>query len=93
MCKYDQSQKLGWQQYTVQPTQTPHTKFCTHFLRANTITTYIHQTMYSIIREYLFVYILVQIIFHKQVVTEIEGVGSVMEGTVYAEDYIFFMEN
>jgi hypothetical protein len=48
--------------------------------------------MYSIIREYLFVYILVQIILHKQVVTEIEEVGSVMEGTVYAVDYIFFME-
>jgi hypothetical protein len=92
MCKYDQSQKLGWQQYTVQPTQTPHTKFYTLFLRANRNTTWIHQTMYWIIREYLFVYILLQIITHKQVVTEIEEVGSVMEGTVYARDYIFFME-
>jgi hypothetical protein len=59
MCKYDTSRKIGWQQYTVQPKQTPHTKFCTLFLRGKINTTFIHQTMYWIIREYLFVYIFV----------------------------------
>ena len=46
--------------------------------------------MYWIIHEYLYVYILFQIIIHIQVVTETEEIGWVMEGTVRAEDYTFF---
>jgi len=46
--------------------------------------------MYWIIREYLYVYILFQIIIHIQVVTETQEIGWVMEGTVCVEGYTFF---
>jgi hypothetical protein len=41
-------------------------------------------------REYLYLYNLLQIIIHIQVVTETEEGGWVMEGKVRAEDYTFF---
>jgi hypothetical protein len=63
LCKYDRSRKLGWQQYTLQPTQTPHTILCTLFLRGRKQPTCIHQIMYWIIREYIYMCIfLLQII-------------------------------
>jgi len=43
----------------------------------------------NVICEYLYVYILLQIIIHIRVVTETEEVGWVMEGTVCAQDYTF----
>jgi len=49
--------------------------------------------MYWIISEYLYVYVLFQIIIHIQVVTETEEVMWVMESTVCAEDYTFLWEN
>jgi hypothetical protein len=66
---------------------------CAHSSCVETETLYAYTKQYtqSYVNIYLCIFLL-QIIFHKQVVTEIEGVGSVMEGTVYAEDYIFFME-
>jgi hypothetical protein len=52
---------------------------------------YTKQCTESYVNIYLCIFLL-QIIFHKQVVTEIEEVGWDMEGSVCAEDYIFFME-
>jgi hypothetical protein len=49
---------------------------------------YIKQCTKSYVNIYLCIFLL-QIIFHKQVVTEIDEVESVMEGTVY---YTFFMD-
>ena len=57
MYKYDRSRKLGWQQYTQTTHAHTNTKLCTLLLRWKRKTTCIHQTMYWIIREYLFVYI------------------------------------
>jgi hypothetical protein len=60
-------------------------------VETHTLHAYTKQCTESYVNIY-FCLFLFHIIFHKQVVTEIEGVGSVMEGTVYAVDYIFFEE-
>jgi hypothetical protein len=86
MCKYVQSRKLGWQQYTVQPTQTPRTKFCTLFLRGNRKTICIHQTMYwkaSYMQKITFslwknkLHIKDRIFIHQSTVLTVKGVEIV----------------
>jgi len=93
MCKYDPSRKLGWQQYTVQPTQTPHTKFCTlsSCVETERLHAYTKQCTESYVNIYLCIFLL-QIIIRIQVVIEIGEVEWVMEGNVCEDDYIFFME-
>jgi hypothetical protein len=53
---------------------------------------YTKQCAESYVNIYMCIFLL-QIIIHIQVVTEAEEVGWVMEGTVYAEDYTFLLEN
>ena len=68
-------------------------KLCTLFLRGKErLRAYTKQCTESYVNIYLCTFLLQIIIIHIQVVTEIEEVGWVMEGTLCAEDYIFFME-
>jgi hypothetical protein len=68
------------------------TLYCEHSSCVETerLHAYIKQCTESYVNIYLCIF-LFQIIFHKQVVTEIKEDVLFMKSIVYAEDYIFFM--